>query len=101
MTGIPLDQVNVTLQRLLRKRIVTMTTRIGVRDAALRTGVSAAEVRFGVIEGLDRDQRHASVAEIQSQGIRRICSRGLGQGGGAESGRLRQRPIRGISCLAA
>jgi transcriptional regulator with XRE-family HTH domain len=27
MLGIPLDQVNVTLQRLLRKRIVTMTTR--------------------------------------------------------------------------
>jgi transcriptional regulator with XRE-family HTH domain len=27
MVGIPLDDVNVTLQRLLRKRIVTMTTR--------------------------------------------------------------------------
>jgi transcriptional regulator with XRE-family HTH domain len=27
MIGIPLDEVNVTLQRLLRKRIVTMTTR--------------------------------------------------------------------------
>ena len=27
MVGIPLDEVNVTLQRLLRKRIVTMTTR--------------------------------------------------------------------------
>jgi len=27
MIGIPLDDVNVTLQRLLRKRIVTMTTR--------------------------------------------------------------------------
>jgi transcriptional regulator with XRE-family HTH domain len=28
MVGIPLDEVNVTLQRLLRKRIVTMTTRV-------------------------------------------------------------------------
>ena len=27
MIGIPLDEVNVTLQRLLRKRIVTMATR--------------------------------------------------------------------------
>jgi|SRR3954453_8638469 len=27
MIGIPLDEVNVTLQRLLRKRIVAMTTR--------------------------------------------------------------------------
>ena len=27
MVGIPLDEVNVTLQRLLRKRIVTMTAR--------------------------------------------------------------------------
>ena len=27
MAGIPLDEVNVTLQRLLRKRIVTMTAR--------------------------------------------------------------------------
>jgi hypothetical protein len=27
MVGIPLDEVNVTLQRLLRKRIVAMTTR--------------------------------------------------------------------------
>ena len=27
MVGIPLDEVNVTLQRLLRKRIVTMTER--------------------------------------------------------------------------
>jgi hypothetical protein len=27
MVGIPLDEVNVTLQRLLRKRIVSMTTR--------------------------------------------------------------------------
>jgi len=27
MVGIPLDEVNVTLQRLLRKRIVTMATR--------------------------------------------------------------------------
>jgi hypothetical protein len=27
MVGIPLDEVNVALQRLLRKRIVTMTTR--------------------------------------------------------------------------
>lgn len=27
MVGIPLDEVNITLQRLLRKRIVTMTTR--------------------------------------------------------------------------
>jgi hypothetical protein len=27
MIGIPLDEVNVTLQRLLRKRIVTMTAR--------------------------------------------------------------------------
>ena len=27
MVGIPLDEVNVTLQRLLRKRIVTVTTR--------------------------------------------------------------------------
>ena len=27
VVGIPLDEVNVTLQRLLRKRIVTMTAR--------------------------------------------------------------------------
>ena len=27
MAGIPIDEVNVTLQRLLRKRIVTMTAR--------------------------------------------------------------------------
>ena len=27
MVGIPLDEVNITLQRLLRKRIVTMNTR--------------------------------------------------------------------------
>jgi hypothetical protein len=27
MVGIPIDEVNVTLQRLLRKRIVTMTAR--------------------------------------------------------------------------
>jgi hypothetical protein len=27
MVGIPLDEVNVTLQRLIRKRIATMTTR--------------------------------------------------------------------------
>jgi transcriptional regulator with XRE-family HTH domain len=28
MVGIPLDEVNIALQRLLRKRIVTMTTRV-------------------------------------------------------------------------
>jgi hypothetical protein len=35
MVGIPLDQVNVTLQRLLRKRVISMT---GPRWARVQEG---------------------------------------------------------------